>query len=101
MSRAGSAATAQYLDAMASIQKDHPVTPIIDRIGLKPFASVQIRMIARRGIGLKADEASQHFPGLLMRSKKRRIGAVYHIAERRPAAGRIDFFESLFQGLPI
>ena len=101
MRRAGSAATAQYLDAMAPVQKDHPVTPIIERIGLKQFASVQFRMIARRGIGLKADQASQHFSGLLVRSKKRRIGAVDHIAERRPAANRIDFFESLFQGLAV
>jgi len=101
MSRAGSAAAAQYLDTMTPIQKDHPVAPIIDCIGLKPFTSVQFRMIAGRGIGLNTDQASQHFTGLLVRSKKRRIGAVDHITERRSAANRVNSFESLFQGLPV
>ena len=63
MRPAGSAATAQNLDAMASIQKEHPATPIIDRIGLKPFVSVQFSVITGRGVGLKADQASQHFRG--------------------------------------
>jgi hypothetical protein len=58
-------------------------------------------MIARRGIGLKANQASQHLSGLLVRSKKRWIGAVDHIAERWTVANRVDFFESLFQGQPI
>ncbi|MFZ0614139.1 MAG: hypothetical protein WAM73_17995 [Desulfobacterales bacterium] len=46
MLRTGAAA-AQDLDALAPIQTDHPLAPIVNRCGLKFFAGVQFRLTNR------------------------------------------------------